>query len=398
MTTEKIMPSRKFEYSYKVDAVKLSYEKDSLKEFGAELGIAPNLLTRWRKEYQKFGSGSFQGIGYPRVHPDEKDNFEMKKSLEEINQKIEILREASPYINKERAVIYQFIKDNEKKYSTSQMCRVLQINNGTYIRWKKRAVSEKKQQTALLKKDLLFLFNYYKKQYGRNKLADEIRTLGYEISARQVSFYMKQLGLYRVLKRKFKATTDSVHGYYTPPNILNRNFKAVAHSEKWVSDISYIQTTKNFLYLTIIIDLYDRKVIGWNLSSEISALKTTIPAWEDTVKNREVKDGLIFHSDRGIQYANKIFTARLNSCNCVRSMSRKGNFYDNAVAESFFSTLKKELIYKTKIPSARQAKIIIYDFIENWYNKNRIHSSLNYKTIDQFNAVIEISDSLHPKQ
>lgn len=268
------------------------------------------------------------------------------------------------------------------------MCRVLEVGNGRYIRWKYKGTSEKQRQISVLKEEIKSIFFRFKKHYGRNKITKELHRLGYKIVDRQVSFYMRQLGLRYVKKRKFKVTTDSNHQHYIAPNVLNQQFKVNGYSKVWVSDITYLHTKKGFLYLTIIMDLYDRKIIGWSLSSRISTNKTTLPAWQMAVTNRRVLNGLVFHSDRGVQYANKAFTMKLDSCKCIRSMSRKGNSIDNAVSESFFGSLKRELIYrKRNLITKKQMKEEIFEFIENWYNKKRIHSALNYKTIEQFNAI-----------
>lgn len=373
---------------FKENAVLLSYEKRSLKEFAEELGIYPHYLTKWRKEYEKFGSGSFCGSGYERVNPDKKKNFELEKTSKESELRFEILKNASPHLYQGNLKIYKFIKDNEKKYSIAQMCRVLGVGNGRYIRWKYKGISQKQQQISVLKEEIKSIFFRFKKHYGRNKITKELHLLGYKIVERQVSFYMKELGLRYVKKRKFKVTTDSKHNFYTAPNILNRQFKVNDYSKVWVSDITYLQTTKGFLYLTIIMDLYDRKIIGWSLGSRLSTNKTTLPALEMAVTNRKVVNGLVFHSDRGVQYANKAFTKKLNSYKCKRSMSRKGDSLDNAVSESFFGSLKRELIdRKSNLISKKQMKEEIFEFIENWYNIKRIHSALKYKTIEQFNAI-----------
>ena len=378
----------KYDRTFKEKAVQLSYEKCNLKDFAEELGIYPNYLTTWRKEYEKFGTGSFNGSGHVRVHPDNKKIFELEKRLKESELRFEILKNASPYLYQGKLIIYQFIKDNEKKYSIAKMCSVLGIGNRGYICWKYNGVSDKKKQIALLKKDITSIFFRFKKHYGKNKITKELHNLGYKIVDRQVSFYMKQLGLRYIKKRKFKVTTDSNHNYYTAPNVLNREFKATSPSKAWVSDITYVQTKKGFLYLTIIMDLYYRKIIGWSLGSRLSTNKTTLPAFEMAVNNRAVSNGLVFHSDRGVQYANRAFTNKLNSYKCTRSMSRKGDHFDNAVSESFFSSLKRELIdRKGNLLTKKQMKSEIFEFIENWYNKKRIHSALNYKTIDQFNAI-----------
>lgn len=155
---------------------------------------------------------------------------------------------------------------------------------------------------------------------------------------------MRELGLRSKLNRKFKATTDSKHNYLVVENVLDRNFKAALKSKVWASDITYIQTRKGFLYLTTFIDLYDRKMIGWSLSDQMSTEETSLGTWRMAVKNRSFEKRLIFHSDRRVQYASATFTNTLESANVVRSMSRKGNYWDNAVAESFFKSLKSELI------------------------------------------------------
>lgn len=378
---------KKFDRIFKKNAVIKSYEKNSLKEYAEELGILPNLLSRWRAEYLKFGEGSFRGTGYDRINPLYKSIFDLEKKSKESELRYEILKNASPYLFQGDLAIYQFIKKNEYKYSILKMCEVLEVGYGRYHRWKKVGISEKKNQITLLKKELTSIFFNFKKYCGKGKITQELNDRGYKISHRQVSFYMKQLGLRKIIKRKFKVTTDSNHTYYTSPNVLNRKFVVNAPSKVWVSDITYIQTKKGFLYLTIIMDLYDRKIIGWSLGTRLSTLKTTIPAWEMAVKNRIVYDGLIFHSDRGIQYANKAFTTKLDSYKCVRSMSRKGDHLDNCVSESFFSSFKRELIYRQdKLLTQKKMKEEIFEFIENWYNTKRIHTSLNYMTIEQFNT------------
>ena len=167
---------------------------------------------------------------------------------------------------------------------------------------------------------------------------------------------------------------------------LDRNFQVHSHSQVWASDITYLQTTKGFLYLTIIIDLYDRKIIGWNLGSSLAGKNTTLPALKMAAANRTAAEGLIFHSDRGVQYANRAFSKELASYRFIKSMSRKGCSCDNAVSESFFSSMKRELIDpRNNLFTRRKMRQEIYEFIENWYNTKRIHTSLNNKTIEQFN-------------
>jgi len=373
---------------FKENAVKLSYQKGSTKQCANELGIFHRTLTRWRQDYKKFGTESFQGPGHLRVHPDNRLSFELEKKSKESELKFEILKNAAVHLYKGKLIIYQFISDNQKKYTITQMCKVLEVGYGTYIIWKNNGISAKQKYIALLKKDITSIFFNFKRRYGKKEVSKELHKLGYIIAEKRVYFYMRQLGLKRVAKRKFKTTTDSNHNHYIAPNVLDRNFTVDAPSKVWVSDITYLQTNIGFLYLTVIMDLFDRKIIGWSLSNNLFACNTSVLALEMAVTNRKGKKGLIFHSDRGVQYASKIFTDKLNSYQFTRSMSRKGNYWDNAVSESFFNSLKRELIHRnSKLITPKVMTAAIFEFIENWYNKARIHSALNDKTIEQFNSL-----------
>ncbi|MBB4802052.1 transposase InsO family protein/transposase-like protein [Flavobacterium nitrogenifigens] len=378
---------KKFDAAFKVNAVKSSYEKNSVKAFSEELGISPNLVWRWRNEYRKFGEGSFKGPGYDRFHPKDRQIVDLSKKERESELRYEILKKASPYLYQGNTAIYRFIRENEHRYSILRMCQVLEVGYGRYHRWKKNGISEKQLYIIRLKETIESLFLKFKKHYGRNRLTEELHKLGYKICKEQVSFYMRELGLRRVKKRKFKITTDSKHDYNAAPNVLNRQFNAAAPSKAWVSDITYIQTCRGFLYLTIIMDLYDRKIIGWSLGNKLFAGTTILPAWRMAAANRQIPAGMVFHSDRGVQYASRAFRRLLEKYGCIQSMSRKGDHLDNAVSEAFFSSFKRELLdRKGKLLSQKKMKIDIYGFIENWYNRERIHTSLGYKTIPQFNA------------
>lgn len=224
--------------------------------------------------------------------------------------------------------------------------------------------------------------------YGSPRIAQELRTLGYVVSRQRTARIMKTARIRARRKRKFKSTTDSRHNYPIVPNILNREFTVTRPGQVWVSDITYIRTSKGWLYLTVIIDLFDRKVVGWAMSKGLSTEETTIPAWRMAVKNRPVTQKLVFHSDRGIQYACNTFSNLLNSNKWVcRSMSRKGNCWDNAVAESFFKTIKVELVYENHFSSQDEAKLSLFDWIETWYNRKRRHSALGYKTMEEFELI-----------
>lgn len=261
------------------------------------------------------------------------------------------------------------------------MCKVLKISRSSFYRWytgdpSKRAI-ENQLFTKLIKKEYMDS----KKRYGSPKIKKVLTSKGYHISEKRVAKIMRLNGWFSIVKKRFKVTTDSKHKEPICKNILNRNFKQNRLNKAWVSDITYIRTNTGWLYLTTVIDLYDRQVIGWALSTTMHTNKTIIPAWKMAVSKRIIEQPLLFHSDRGIQYACKEFTDILKSNKMItQSMSRKGNCWDNAVAESFFKILKSELIYHRKFKNQAQAKLEIFEFIEVWYNRQRLHANLDYKT------------------
>jgi putative transposase len=280
---------------------------------------------------------------------------------------------------------YKFIKQHEYLFPIEKMCRCLEVGLSSYYKWKSSPICNRLLLKEKIKQQITSIYFMSKQRYGSPRITFELNVLGYKISRITVAKYMRELGLRSKLSKKFKVTTNSKHNYLVVENVLDRNFVVSQPSEVWVSDITYIQTKEGFLYLTTVIDLYDRKIIGWSLSDGMSTKETSLAAWKMAVKNRKVTKGLIFHSDRGVQYASNKFVKTIESYGVIRSMSRKGNCWDNAVAESFFKSLKTELIYGNKLISKEKMKLEIFEYIEIWYNKKRRHSTLNYKTVEEFN-------------
>ena len=282
-------------------------------------------------------------------------------------------------------MIYTFMKNNEKIFPIEKMCRVLQVGRRSYYDWKSQRISDRKQRVIALKEKITSIYFESKQRYGSPRIAAELNYTGTKASRVTVAKYMNQLGLRSRLTKKFKGTTNSKHDYLVVSNVLNREFLVTEPSKAWVSDITYIHTKEGFLYLTTVLDLYDRKIIGWSLSDGMSTEETALAAWKMALTNRSPEKGLIFHTDRGVQYASKKFTNVIDSYKIItRSMSRKGNCWDNAVAESFFKTLKTEQIYGNKLKTKDQMKLDIFEYIEIWYNRKRRHSALKYRTIEEF--------------
>lgn len=372
---------------FKENAVLLSYRRKTLAEAAEELDISAKQLCKWRKVYEKFAKGSFPGPGHKRVNYTNQKVYELEKILSESRMRLEILEKGLNFMHQGKQEICGFIHENRGRYPLYTMCEVLGASHSTYDLWTKHPFSKTETRVYLLKKEISSIFYEFKSHKGTVLITRELHRRGFQISDTQVSFYMKQLGLRSAAKKKFTPTTDSRHNLCIAPNVLNRHFNVDKPCSVWVSDITYIHIDKRFSYLTVVMDLYDRKIIGWHLSCGLSTKVTTLPAFEKAIVNRPVSKGLIFHSDRGIQYASRIFIAKLEESNCIRSMSRTGDKFDNAAVESFFNTLKRELIYKqTRLLSAKEMKKEVCAYIEDWYNKKRIHSSLNYKTIEEFNS------------
>jgi transposase InsO family protein len=197
---------------------------------------------------------------------------------------------------------------------------------------------------------------------------------------------MAKNNIYAKTKRKFKVTTESAHHYPVAADLLNQDFTVDCPNKIWASDITYIWTKAGWLYLTIILDLFNRQVVGWSMSQRLTTITTTIPALHDAFQRKHPDAGLIFHSDRGVQYACHEFRNKLSDYRMVQSMSGKGNCYDNAVAESFFHTLKTELVYFEKYETKEQAKLSIFEYIEIFYNRQRLHSALDYQTPAEYHV------------
>ena len=261
------------------------------------------------------------------------------------------------------------------------MCKVLKVSRSGYYKWLKSTPSKRSIENQSLLGRIRQIHQDSKQTYGSPRVAKALQKEGYRVSRPRVARLMNRHGIRSAVKKRFVATTDSRHHFPVAPNLLKRNFEAASIGQAWVSDITYVSTRQGWLYLTVIIDLADRMVIGWAISNGMAASQTTIPAFRMAVNNRPINQPLIFHSDRGVQYACGAFTRMLAAYPLVRqSMSRKANCWDNAVAESFFKTLKVELVYRHKYQNQIQANKAVFEYIEIWYNRRRIHSALGYLT------------------
>jgi putative transposase len=271
------------------------------------------------------------------------------------------------------------MKQNKDRCSVAKMAKELGVSRSGYYAWEKRGPSPHEQKDMELSFLIMQIFKKHHRRYGSPRVWEELKGLGIQVGRKRVERLMRERKLIARQRRKWVNTTDSRHGFSTADNILNREFQASFPGEKWVSDITYLRTDKGWLYLNAVLDLWDRKVIGWSMSEELTAKQTCL-ALEMAVMNRPPREGLIFHSDRGIQYCSDEFRSTLKRlCPSARqSMSRKGNCWDNACAESFFKTIKTELDILKKGGSVKQIKTEVFEYIEAYYNRSRRHSAIGY--------------------
>ncbi|KAA1238752.1 IS3 family transposase, partial [Aquimarina sp. RZ0] len=226
----------------------------------------------------------------------------------------------------------------------------MRVSSSSYYNWlKTKNIDREKQSLKYLKNRIITIFNENNQIYGSSRIQKVLEREYIYYSRSYIAFLMKKLGLKSVLGKKYVITTDSDHSYEIPKNILNREFSSTRLGEKWVSDITYIRIGRRWYYLTRVLDLADRKILAWNLSEDMTTQNTIYKTWLLAKKKRPISDNHIFHSDRGVQYASNTMKNLLDSnLKISRSMSRKGNCWDNAVAESFFKTLKYECVYRHK--------------------------------------------------
>jgi transposase InsO family protein len=254
------------------------------------------------------------------------------------------------------------------------MCAVFCISRSSYYKWLKRKVHLSNH--VLISDLILKTFDKCKRHYGSPRVCEELKDMGIIVSKSTVARIMKSLGIQARPRRKFVHTTDSKHSFKVFENVLDRMFESKRVNEKWLSDITYIPTQSGWAYLTIVIDLADRMIVGWHLSKDLTAQNTSIKALEIALKRRVRTGKLLFHSDRGVQYCCFEFRDQLKKAGSItHSMSRKGNCWDNAPAESFFKTLKVEWTNRFKYNDIEEARKSIFNYIEMWYNTKRKHSS-----------------------
>lgn len=266
------------------------------------------------------------------------------------------------------------------------MCQILNVTRSGYYAWRDRPASATRQRRAQIVERIRQVHDQSRGTYGSPRIAAELKEANVTACENTIARYMRESGIFvRPRRRYLPQTTDSNHEHPIAPNLLDQDFTASAPNQKWVCDMTYVPTDQGWLYLSVVIDCFSRRVVGWSMSDNTKA-SAIAEALTMAIAQRRPGRGLLHHSDRGVQYACHLYRQILANHGIACSMSRTGNCYDNALAESFFGTLKCELVHRTHYRTREQARSSIFEWIECWYNRRRRHSSLAYLSPEAFEA------------
>lgn len=283
---------------------------------------------------------------------------------------------------------FEFIEAEKASFPVAFMCRHLGVSRAGFYAWRERPASLRELDDERLLAQIRAIHAESKGRYGSPRVRRELAAKGIHASKHRVARLMQENGLRGRRRRRFRHTTDSNHALPIAPNTLAQDFTVDAPNRVWVTDITYIPTREGWLYLAAILDLYSRRVVGWSMSERITR-QLTLDALAMALRARAPGHGLLHHSDRGSQYASADYQAALTAAGITCSMSRKGNCYDNAVAESFFATLKTELVHDADWDTRAQARSAIFEYLEVFYNRRRRHSSIGYVSPEEFELKYE---------
>jgi putative transposase len=376
------VPGAKPRYTleFKEEAVQLVRSSGrSTSQIAQELGISTTSLRNWFKQAQ-IDRGEHQGLT-----TEERDELKrLRRENRILKQEREILKKSSSLLRQgewDKVSAFRLIDVEKANYPVSVLCKVLKVSRSGYYAWKVRPPSKRSQQDAALTHRIQEIHQRSRKTYGSPRIHAELRAMGIRCGRKRVARLMRKAGLKGCLRghRRRKGTTLR-DGAATPAaDLVHRDFSALAPNRLWVADITYIKTEEGFLYLSFVLDAYSRRLVGWSMASHLRS-ELVIDALEMAIRRRKPQAGLIHHSDQGVQYTSWSFGKRLKEAGIVASMGSVGSAYDNAMAESFVATLKSELVYGQLWLTRASARLAIFEYLESFYNRKRLHSALGYKS------------------
>ena len=270
------------------------------------------------------------------------------------------------------------------------MCKVLESSRSGYYKRKKQKKSQRQKENELMSEHIKEIYEESRGRYGSPRITAELKRRGITCNKKRVARLMKRAGIEARMFKKYKVTTQSNHDRPRSENILRGDFKTDKANQVWTSDITYIRTKDGWLYLAAILDIYSRKIVGWQVDKRLHT-ELVEKALRNALRDRKVEKGIIFHSDQGIQYTSDRIRKILKDNGFRQSMSRRGNCYDNAITESFFHTLKTEMTRELKNKSRQEARVSLFEYIELFYNRNRLHSSLGYRSPVEYEKLTSLT-------
>ena len=278
---------------------------------------------------------------------------------------------------------YAYISTERRTFPVAALCRVLSVHEQGYYAWRRRPVGKRGAANERLRSEIRMVFAEARQRYGSPRVTAELRERGVGCGRHRVARLMRRDGHRAKAARKYRVTTDSSHGKPVAGNVLDRQFEVAVPNRLWAGDITYVATREGWMYLAVFIDLYSRMVVGWKLGTRLTAELVT-GAFERAAARRRPAPGLLVHTDQGSQYASEDFARVLRRHGATLSMSRKGNCWDNAVAESFFHSLKVEAIHGNDFQTRREVEREVFDYIERFYNRKRRHSAIGLRSPECF--------------
>ena len=373
---------RRFDRAFKEEAVRLLQTSGRRqRQIAGDLGISVSALGRWVAELREEDllSGPHEDAA--------KEITRLRRERDLARQERDLLKKALGLLRQGKSMRFRFIDAERAGLAMPifRLCRLLQVSVSGFYAWRNRGPSQRQLDDMVLLAHVRAAFRRSRESYGAERVHHELAENGIEVERHRVARLMRGNGLSPKRKQKFKKTTDSQHNKAVASNLLDQNFSAEAPNEKWAADISYIWTAQGWLYLAVMLDLYSRRGIGWAVGARMTS-DLPLRALNRAIGLRQPGAGVIHHSDRGSQYCSDAYQARLGELGFLASMSGKGNCYDNAVVETFFKTIKSELIWRTVFMSRSQAETAIAGYIDGFYNPVRRHSTLDFTSPVKFEA------------
>ena len=278
---------------------------------------------------------------------------------------------------------FRFIDAEKARFPVSLLCKIVGVSKSGYYAWKSRAPSKRSREDAVLTEKIREVYQRSRETYGYPRVHAELRALGVRCGRRRVARLMRRAGLRGCMRARKKRTTLRDSRAVPAPDLVKRDFHATAPDRLWTADITYLKTDEGFLYLAFVLDVYSRRIVGWSMATHLRT-ELVVDALEMAIWRRKPAAGLVHHSDRGVQYTALSFGKRLEEAGIVPSMGRAGSALDNAVSESFVSTLKCELVHRRRFPTREAARSAIFEYLEVFYNRRRLHSSLGYLSPESY--------------